>query len=67
MKWKLAAVLASFLMVAMAFAVVAVAEDNANVVPELSALENDNIAKADFDRKVAEGIVLGSSCYQYRF
>lgn len=67
MKWKFAAVLASFLMVAMAFAVIAAAGDNANVVPELSAPENGNIARADFDRQAAEGVVPGSSCYQYRF
>lgn len=50
LKGKYCAVLASFLMVAMAFAVISTAEDNANVVPELPALENDNIARADFDR-----------------
>ena len=67
MKWKYATGLASFLMVAVAFAVIAAAEDNANVVPELSALENDNIARADFDGRAAEGVVPGSHCYQYRF
>lgn len=50
LKGKYYAVLASFLMVAMAFAVISPAEDNANVDPELSALESDNIGKADFDR-----------------
>jgi hypothetical protein len=57
MKWKYAAILASFLMVAMAFAVVTAAEDNSNVVPEMSALESYNLAKADYDRQVADGIV----------
>ncbi len=56
MKWKFAAVLASFLMVAMAFAVVAVAEDNAPVAPVMSNLDNYNMAKAEMDKLAAEGI-----------
>lgn len=58
MKWKFAAVLASFLMVAMAFAVIAAAGDNANVVPELSAPENGNIARADFDNRQRRALSL---------
>lgn len=67
LKGQYYAVLPSFLMVAVAFAVVSADKDNVNAVPELSALENDNIGRAGFDRYAAEGIAPGSSCYQYRF
>ncbi|UCD92435.1 MAG: hypothetical protein JSV43_00425 [Methanobacteriota archaeon] len=57
MKWKYAAVLTSFLMVATAFAVVASAEDDAPSVPKMSNLENYLIAKAELDRLESEGVV----------
>ncbi|MCK4445278.1 MAG: hypothetical protein KAW09_12090, partial [Thermoplasmata archaeon] len=56
MKWKYAAVLASFLMVTMAFAVVATAADDAPSVPKMSALDNYNIAKLELERQAADGI-----------
>jgi len=56
MKHKYAAVLASFLMVAMAFAVAASAEDDAPTAPKMSALDNYLLAKQEFERQEAEGI-----------
>ncbi|MCK5290418.1 MAG: hypothetical protein KAR39_00170 [Thermoplasmata archaeon] len=55
MKWKYAAVLASFLMVTMAFAVVATAEDTPTF-PTPSALDNWLQTQADFAEQEAEGI-----------
>jgi hypothetical protein len=57
LKWKYAAVLASFLMVSMAFAALATAEDNAPSAPKMTPLDNYREAKADLDRQIAEGIL----------
>ncbi len=57
MKWKYAAVLASFLMVATAFAVVASAEDDAPTTPKMTALDNYLMAKAELEKQAAEGVV----------
>ncbi|MEE9116626.1 MAG: hypothetical protein V3U09_07000, partial [Thermoplasmata archaeon] len=56
MKWKYAAVLASFLMVTMAFAVVATAEDDAPTLPTTSPLDNWLQTKADLAEQAAEGL-----------
>ncbi len=56
MKWKYAAVLASFLMVAMAFAVVASAEDNTPTTPEMNALENFKQAQKDLELRAELGV-----------
>jgi hypothetical protein len=56
MKWKYAAVLASFLMVATAFAVVATAEDNAPTAPVMSNLDKYLLAQEDLAEKAANGI-----------
>ena len=57
MKWKYAAVIASFLMVSMAFAAVAAAEDDAPVAPAMTPYENYMFAKADLDALEAKGVV----------
>jgi hypothetical protein len=57
MKWKYAAVLASFIMVATAFAVVASAADDLPTAPKMSSLDNYLTAKAELDRQEAEGVV----------
>ncbi len=56
MKWKHTAVLVSFLMVAMAFAVVASAEDNVPTAPKLSNLDNYLMAKKEFEMQAAQGV-----------
>ncbi len=57
MKWKYAAVLASFLMVATAFAVLATAEDNAPTAPVMSNLDKYLQAKEDLAQKAEQGVV----------
>ncbi len=55
MKHKYAAVLASFLMVTMAFAIVATAEDDAPSVPKMSALEKHLLMRQELEQQKAEG------------
>ncbi|TET91272.1 MAG: hypothetical protein E3J35_03405, partial [Methanomassiliicoccales archaeon] len=57
MKYKYAAVLASFLMVSMAFAVAATAEDQAPVAPAMTPYENYMFARAELERQAAEGVI----------
>ena len=56
MKWRFAAVMIAFLMVAMAFAVVASAEDNSINAPELSQYDNNLFAEEELDRQAEQGV-----------
>jgi hypothetical protein len=56
MKWKYAAVLASFLMVATAFAVVASAQDDTPTAPKMTALDNFLQAQEHFKERADMGV-----------
>ncbi|MFQ5885127.1 MAG: hypothetical protein ACE5IO_08520, partial [Thermoplasmata archaeon] len=56
MKWKFAAVLASFLMVGMAFAVIASAEEQAPVAPQMTPYENYMLARQHLEEMKEQGL-----------